>query len=110
LTDFFSLLFELLSNGNAILEAQILPIRILRVAILLYREFTIPVVSHVSRVVVSAYMAYDRLRLVDEEPADSLLVVWFDCAEAVWTQFGFSVFWEGFASVALPMLTFSDGA
>jgi hypothetical protein len=104
LTELLPVCFGILSDGNAMLEAQIVTLRILHVTVLLYRRHAQSVLPHIADVVVSGYSAFPSLRSMDEETGSSLLIVLFECMEAISTQFGFEVFWGFFGGVIRSVL------
>jgi hypothetical protein len=98
LTVLLPMCFGILSDGNVMLETQIVVLRLIKSTVLLYWSYAQSLLSQIAGIVISAYSAFGSLVALDEEIASSLLITLFECMEATAIQFGIEVFWGLFGS------------
>jgi hypothetical protein len=93
---------EMLADGSAAFELQLLAFRVCWVGIVMYRTVVEPFLSDVCSFVRSACEMVEDLE--DEEAEESLLLVLFACVEGVLDNFGFEVCWREFGECVWAIL------
>jgi hypothetical protein len=105
LTELLPICFRILSDGNVMLETQIVAFRIVKSTVLLCRSYAQSFLSQITGIVISAYSAFGSFIALDEEIASSLLITVLECMEATAIQFDIEVFWGLFGSAFPSVVT-----